>query len=337
MKFRKIGCLVGLTLAMASAPPLEAGKWPLRKKCLVVGTTLVGAALLGSQQVLEHGAARHPLSELKADNGTAALPAIADPGLATLNRTELPTLVLTLPEFPVALDPAGPAAEEPKAESKEPVPAKAQDEAARVDALVLAAQKAFAESLCPGELQPTVRVRSRHRKQPVPETWSMERVDAILRQNAQELASEDAVRVFRERVGGALDTLNASACMVLRKYRESSQPYKRKRALLKDRILNLRRQQAHLLDDEVTYNRAISDGFSHARLQTKYGHHGWEEAPGSLPYSVREAAADAEWDRMEAFADRLVDAMAPILLEMMPGNSTVQERGQRKWHFRIGW
>jgi hypothetical protein len=327
---RTICCLAVLTLATPSALRLEAGNLPLSRKGLVMGVTLAGGALLATHQVMQHGPAHHPVAKAKPHNGIQPLPAVEAPtDPAATNRTDRVDLNLTLP-VPVATA-AGAPREEAKAE-----PA-TQGEAARLDALVLAAQKVFPESLCPGELPHTLRARSAHREHRHREPWGQEQTDAWYRQNAQELASRDEVRNYRERVGTALATLHNSACLVLRKYRESGRTSKQKRSRLRDGVLNLRRLQAQFLDEEREYNKKVSIAFWFAKEQAELGHSAWEEAPGSLPYKARLEVCDAEWDRMEAFAQSLMDTMAPILVEMMPGNTTERGKDHRRWRFNLGW
>ena len=328
-----ISCLAALTLAAPWALPLEAGNLPLSRKGLVLGATLAGGALLATHQIMQHGPVHHPLIKARPHNGTQSLPAdqaasnLTD--LASLNGT-LAALNLTAPDGAAA----GESKEEAKAEST------AQGEAARVDALVLAAQKVFPESRCPGKLPHTLRAHSAHREHRHREAWSQNKTDAWYRQNAKELASQDEVRNYRERVGTALETLHDSASLVLCKYRkdqESGKSYKQNRRRLRDGILNLRRLQAQFLDEEMEYNKKITVAFCFAKEQADLGHSGWEEASGSLPYQVRLEVCDAEWDKMEAFAQSLMDTMAPILVEMMPGNSTASAKGHRRWRFKLGW
>ena len=331
-----LSCLAALTLAAPSALTLEAGNLPLSRKGLVLGVTLAGGALVATHQVMQHGLVHHPVTKAKPHNGTQSQPAVEAPAdLAASNLTDPGSMNATLAALNLTV-PDGTAAGEPKEEAKaEPA---AQGEAARVDALVLAAQKRFPESLCPGKLPHTLRAHSadqgphRHR-----EAWSREKTDAWYRQNAQELASLDEVRNYRERVGTALATLHTSACMVLRKYRDSGKPHKQKRGRLRDGILNLRRLQAQFLDEEMQYNKNAGVAFWFAKEQAELGHSGWEEAPGSLPYQVRLDVCDAEWDKLEAFANSLQDTMAPILVELMPGNTTERARSQRRWRFKLGW
>ena len=336
----RIGCLAALTLATSSALPLDAGNIPLSRKGLILGTTLAGAAMLATHQVMQHGLAHQPVAKNKPHDEPPPQPTAGTSAvLAASNRTELAPLNLTLPEPTATLkltDPVGTAAGKPKAGPRAEPPA--QGEAARVDALVLAAQKVFPASLCPGELPHTLRAHPAHREsRKLKRTWSQEQADAWYRQNAQELATQDEVRNYQERVETALATLHTSACTVLRKFQESGKPYKQKRGRLRDGILNLRRLQAQFLDDELNYNRKVSDAFGFAQQQAQLGHSGWEEAEGALPYRVRLEVCDAEWDKMEAFVSGLVDTMAPILVEMMPGNTTGQGKDRRRWHFKLGW
>jgi len=344
----RIGCLVGLILTAPSVLPLEAGNCPLSRKGLVLGTTLAGGALLATNHLLQHGLVHHPAVKAKPHNGTQSSPAVDAPAaLAASNLTAPVVLNITLPEPGAALNltaPGEPKAE-PKAESKAEGPART--EASRVDALVLAAQKVFPESLCPGELPHVPRAQPWHQEHRSLKPWSEEQVDAWYRQNAQELASQDEVWNYQERVGTAVKTLRTYACMVLRKYRDSGKPskqkphkpktYEQRSSRLQEGILNLRRLQTQYLDDELRYNRNVSTACTFAQQQAELGHSGWEEAEGALPYQVRLEVCDAEWDKMEAFTNQLVDTMAPILLEMMPANTTAQAKDRRRWHFQLGW
>jgi hypothetical protein len=334
---RKIHGLAALLLVVPAAPSLEAGNAPLRRKCLVMGATVAGAGLLGTRHMLQHGMAHHPVAGAREHSGTQPLPAVPAPAdLAADNRTEPVLLNITLPEPPAGLN--GTAAEgEAAGESKAAPVAQPQDEAARVDALVRAAQEVFAESLCPGALQSSLRAHSRHRERRAREAWSQERTDAWYRNQSRELSSPEEVRNYQERVGTALQALNSNACLLLRKYRESGKPYQRKRGTLKERILNLRRLQAQLLEDELDYNKRISSGFWFAQEQAELGHFLWEEAPGTLPYRVRLEAADTEWERMDRFVTGLMDTLAPILVEMLPANTTAQAKGRYRWRFKLGW
>jgi hypothetical protein len=338
---KKFGCLAALILTVPSALLLEAGNLPLSRKGLVLGTTLAGGALLATNHMLQHGLAHQPVSKAKPHTGIQPLPAVDAPAAAAAsNLTEPVQLNLTLPE-PVAprnrTAPEGTAAGEPKVESKAASPAQAQTEASRVDALVLAGLKVFPETLCPGELPHVQRAHLAHRDHRSPELRTEEQTDARYRQDIQELATQNAVRNYQERVGTALETLNRSACMVLRKYRDSRKPYLKKCDRLKQGIQNLRLLQTQFLDDEITYNRNVATAFQFAQIQAELGHSGWEEAEGALSYQDRLKVCDAEWDKIETFTHQLVDTMAPILLEMMAGNTTAQAKDHRRWRFQRGW